>query len=321
MKKINLTKKAILPAIIAVICSVVALTSVSYAWFSLGDSATVETINVNVVATDSIQISADGSKYSGILSVNDLKASALTRNQFPATSIAPMSTAGNVDADGFLEMFKGTIDEADSSKITTVKQAEGDTEKNFIAFDIYVKLDEINVFQLAAGSSVVLNSSSTVNSHVAARVGFIVLGNVADETQIDTLTGDTYTVPTDAKAVIWEPNSTIHVDKAGAIDDTNTAAQSYFGVSGASSSAFVANADGDYTDAVSTLKPAQDTDGKTSAAADLFELAAGVTKIRVYIWVEGQDADCINEIAGGLFDVNLMFSLTKPATSEPGENA
>ena len=128
MKKINLTKKAILPAIIAVICSVVALTSVSYAWFSLGDSATVETINVNVVATDSIQISADGSKYSGILSVNDLKASALTRNQFPTESIAPMSTAGNVDADGFLEMFKGTIDEADSSKITTVKQAEGDSE-------------------------------------------------------------------------------------------------------------------------------------------------------------------------------------------------
>ena len=47
-----------------------------------------------------------------------------------------------------------------------------------------------------------------------------------------------------------------------------------------------------------------------------FELEAGVTKIRVYIWVEGQDADCINEIAGGLFDVNLMFSLTKPAPSE-----
>ena len=101
------------------------------------------------------------------------------------------------------------------------------------------------------GSSVVLNPSSTINSHVAARVGFIVLGHVADETQIDTLTGDTYTVPTDAKAVIWEPNSAIHVDKAGAIDNTNTQAQSYFGVSGASSTAFVANADGDYTDTAS----------------------------------------------------------------------
>ena len=49
MKKINLTKKAILPAIIAVICSVVALTSVSYAWFSLSDEASV--ISVPMVLT------------------------------------------------------------------------------------------------------------------------------------------------------------------------------------------------------------------------------------------------------------------------------
>ena len=316
MKKINLTKKAILPALIAVICSVVALTSVSYAWFSLGSSAKVETIDVNVIATDSIQISADGSKFSGVLSVADLKDTNLTRNQFPADSIAPMSTAGNVDANGFLEMFKGTIDEADSSKITSVKQSESSSEKNFIAFDIYVKLDEANIFQLAKGSSVVLDSQSTINSHVAARVGFIVLGHVADETAIATLTGDTYAVAADTKAVIWEPNSKVHVNKAGAIDINATQEQAYYGVSGESSSSFVANEDGEYTDAVRTLKPAQDSNGKTSEEANLFELEAGVTKIRVYIWVEGQDADCINEIAGGLFDVNLMFSLTKPAPSE-----
>ena len=49
----------------------------------------------------------------------------------------------------------------------------------------------------------------------------------------------------------------------------------------------------------------------------LFALGAGVTKIRVYVWVEGQDADCINEIAGGLFNVDLYFSLGEiPADPE-----
>ena len=314
MKKINLTKKAILPAIIAVICSVVALTSVSYAWFSLGSSASVETIEVNVIATDSIQISADGNTFSGVLSVEDLKDEDLTRNQWPTSGIAPMSSVGALDDEGFLELFKGTIDEADSSKITSEKQTESSSEKNFIAFDIYVKLDEVHSFQLAAGSSV--TKKGDLNTYTAARVAFIVLGNVADETQIGTLQNDEYTSVISSAAVIWEPNSTVHVNKAGAIDASNVNKVAYNGVKAESGTAFTVANDATYTGAVDTKSPAQDTDGKTTTALDLFELQAGVTKIRVYIWVEGQDSDCINEIAGGKFDVNLLFSLADDNENE-----
>ena len=40
-----------------------------------------------------------------------------------------------------------------------------------------------------------------------------------------------------------------------------------------------------------------------------FELEAGINKIRIYIWLEGQDADCINNISFGDFTTNLAFSV------------
>ena len=42
MKKNNTAKKAVLPALLAVLCSTAALTSVSYAWFTMGKEASVE---------------------------------------------------------------------------------------------------------------------------------------------------------------------------------------------------------------------------------------------------------------------------------------
>ena len=41
---------------------------------------------------------------------------------------------------------------------------------------------------------------------------------------------------------------------------------------------------------------------------DLFDLKAGYNKVRVYIWIEGQDLDCDNSISGNTVSVNLQFT-------------
>ena len=71
MKKRSLVKKALLPAIVAVLCSVIALTSVSYAWFTLGSTASVSDIDVNVTAAEGLQISADGTNWKSIMKLSD----------------------------------------------------------------------------------------------------------------------------------------------------------------------------------------------------------------------------------------------------------
>ena len=40
-----------------------------------------------------------------------------------------------------------------------------------------------------------------------------------------------------------------------------------------------------------------------------FSLSAGVTKVRVYMWVEGQDVDCEDNASGGTVSYNLSFSI------------
>ena len=45
----------------------------------------------------------------------------------------------------------------------------------------------------------------------------------------------------------------------------------------------------------------------------LFALGEGYNKIRVYIWLEGQDIDCLNGISGGTFTITLHFAQTDHA--------
>ena len=41
---------------------------------------------------------------------------------------------------------------------------------------------------------------------------------------------------------------------------------------------------------------------------EIFSLNKGITKIRVYMWIEGQDVDCENDASVGNISLNLQFS-------------
>ena len=41
----------------------------------------------------------------------------------------------------------------------------------------------------------------------------------------------------------------------------------------------------------------------------IFSLPAGITKVRVYMWIEGQDVDCENNASGGNINYNLQFTI------------
>ena len=296
MKKRNLVKKALLPAVIAVVCSIVALTSVSYAWFTMGNTASVESIEVNVQAADGVQISADAVSWKSILPVAELKAQ--TSNQFPAADgkILPVSSVGNV-VNGKQEMFIGEVQE-DGKTLVTTKESEVQTGGNFIAFDFYVSLTTTKEFYLDAGSTVVALTGAEKNTQYAVRVSFINLGT-ADLAADAPALGNAYNGAAD---YVWEPNSTSHIPgvASGKLD--------YYGVKVENANGFNKDAtdDADNLAKVTTIDPA-------GAAQKLFDLGAGYTKIRVYIWLEGQDADCLNDISGGGFQVNLNFKTEDPS--------
>lgn len=298
MKKVKLVKKALLPAVIAVCCSLLALTSVSYAWFTLGNTASVGSIDVNVQAADGIQISADASSWKSLLPLAELEG--VDENEMPTGEIAPVSTGGVV-ANGKMQMFVGTV-QNDGKTLKTVSQVEsGSDNANFFAFDIYVKLDNEKEFKLDTKSNVYAGNKPN-NSEIAARVAFINLGTAETAADAKALNGAAEDV------VIWEPNAKKHIEAEVGVDD-GTAVSSYYGV-------IAANAEGfDMTDGandstnlklVETKRYEYDANG-TTAENTLFTLEAGYSKIRVYIWLEGQDVDCTNNISGGNFKVDLKF--------------
>ena len=298
MKKVKLVKKALLPAVIAVFCSLVALTSVSYAWFTLGNTASVESIDVNVQAADGIQISADASSWKSVLPLADLQG--VEENEMPTGEIAPVSTGGVV-ANGKMQMFVGEVQNDGTTLKTTSQVESGSDTANFFAFDIYVKLDNAKDFQLDKLSNVYAGNKAN-NSEIAARVAFVNLGTAATAAEAKALNGDATNV------VIWEPNAKKHVEAEVGVAN-NTAVSSYYGVIKENANGFnMTDGANDSTNLklVDTEQYEYDANG-TTAANTLFELGAGYSKIRVYIWLEGQDVDCTNNISGGNFKVDLKF--------------
>ena len=295
MKK-NLVKKAVLPAIVALICSVVALTSVSYAWFSMGDEASVSGMEMQVTAADGLQISGSGDvgSFKSNLVLNDLAITGAEENA------SPVSTDGTVSS-GALSFYTAKIVDGQ------VADVAADTG-NYITFDLYVQVAAGKKLQLTKDSIVKMIEGETKQTHLATRVAFINLGyaSTAADAKAGTLSGE-------VSIKIWEPNSATRSQAylntlTDANDATKDGKQGYKGVVGANAGAPVYS-----TDDVDTF------DFVGNDPVDLFDLGEGYNRIRVYIWLEGEDLDCLNEVSGGTFSIDLKFAQAAVAQADPEE--
>lgn len=290
MKK---TRKGLMPALLGAVCSVVALTSVSYAWFTMGNEASVGEIDVNVQAADGMQVSSDAklTNFGSILSIEELDKIETNRFSTDNVVLAPCSTDGTF-SNGVQAMFSGSV--ANDGKTLTVTQA---SSSQYVQFDFYVKLDDDSKLYLDLGSYVKDIDTKNKHSSYASRVSFANLGSVS--------ISDDYTAKSaqdlagSGKATIWEPNSKKHTIE-GKDQDT------YEGITGAGTGEQIAKA------TVNSLKPAYNENLETTAKAELLSLKAGVNKVRVYIWLEGQDSDCTNLIDEGSFEVKIKLTKTAP---------
>lgn len=334
--------------LLLLLLSAILLIASSYAWFTANQVVTIEELEVNVAAQNGLQISADGSQWSALLNTDDLVTAGTTYkdiliNQIP-TSMAPVSTAGNVDATGRMDMFYGTQD-ANSPTSAYRLWASKETEANgttgkFIAFDMFLRVEAASDIELTANSNVVAKGASKGIEN-AARVAFVVQGTLpagSDLTTIQKQNGGT----TSTK-YIWEPNYDAHTPAAitTAIGTYGTTLGDYglsetptTNVTGANQLAYdgikaeipeIPDSEDGYiympdTNATdnSTYFQAVNIDYKTTKsfgtegdpvqAQQIFSLAAGITKIRVYMWIEGQDIDCENTASGTDILYNIQIA-------------
>ena len=332
--------------LLLLLLTAIILLSSSYAWFTANQTVTISQLQVNVAAQNGLQISADGSIFSALIGKDDLitasgKYTDLL-NQLPV-NLAPVSTGGNI-TDGKLDMFLGTVNANKTSgkyELTATKETEtnstADATGNFLAFDIFLKVESKTNIELTANSGIKATGAKSTGIENAARVAFVVQGNKPAGTDLTIIqqmnAGQLY---------IWEPNYDAHTPAAisHAIGNynktladfglTSMPAATQTGVDQIATDGVIADIDtgillpnttaaanGTYFKTVTpNYKTASNFGENTEDNLPIFTLEPGITKIRVYCWIEGQDYDCENDASGG--NIALDIQITRSANQPTG---
>lgn len=319
-KKTNLKSAILLLLLMALL-----LITSSYAWFTANQTVTISTLQVNVKASNGLQISADATNWKTVLDKQDLVTAAAAYNtlvnQLPETDLEPVSTTGNV-TDGKMDMYYGVAEADDTGvyKLTATKQAEATgTTGKYIAFDLFLKVDNDTTIYMTPQSNVKMVGDDKGLQN-AARVAFVTEGHAT----VDADPGTIRTLSSNTAADIWEPNYDVHTaagvaaarDTYGITTTTTNGTQlDYYGIKAAITTANnvtmqqLTTPDATYFSKVTTKWA---TTANNTATPEFKQLSAGVTKIRVYMWVEGQDVDCENSASGSDITFDLQFTATAP---------
>lgn len=353
MRKNMKRKTNVKSSIMVLLLIAILLIASTYAWFTSNRTVTISSIDVNVAASSGIQISVDGVTWKTIITGEELLAANGSTtypgavNQIPtgsgASELSPVSSAGNI-VNGKMEMFYGVV-EADEAaggvyKLRATKETDTAGQAGrYIAFDVFVKVDQESDIYLTDSSDVVVPESSSDNGiKNAARVAFCVLGH---SNNLTSLNGTEYQnlLDENPRTIIWEPNYDQHKDSAilhaqneyGQTITSTGAKLNYYGVSEAIETPQILTAQTHMTEITNTLGTTvgrqaltkqDDGSGKnpyTQGTLKLQEnkMAAGVSKVRIYMWVEGQDYDCENAASGTAIRFDVGFTIDEKAANLP----
>ena len=202
----------------------------------------------------------------------------------------------------------------------------------FIAFDLFIQSNANREVGLLP-SSLVDATGTDAGLKDSIRVGFVINGTDATNTP-----ATAYALAANADYTIWEPNVDAHTEKAIAQGNaTDTFVYSYMGAQAVGTDVVLNNGTqfatvpaqiapgADYIIQTNEVKTAAEnpayvptyrrvtnvtgsgaaftgSEWNTTAEANyptVFSVTAGITKVRVYIWIEGQDVDCENNASLG----------------------
>lgn len=307
--------------------TMISLSVSSYAWFTSNRLVKVDLLNVSVRAQGGIEISTDGSNWKGSVNVDDIMSAGnsypTSINQIPNV-LEPVSSGMNV-SNGRLELFYGVAsnDSNGDYVLESIRSVEEESFGNdslgkFIAFDLFLKVNKDTVLYLTPESTITYGGDTSFGIENAVRTAFVYEGVTPVGSAIGIIQGlstnnidDVYT---------WEPNYDTHTangvsnarDVYGISIGTISDRIDYDGiVSEFSSSDGVtinrANS-GYYPEYFSRAKIDFYTVNGFSNSVQMFNLKNGISKIRVYMWIEGQDVDCENNASVGNISLNLQFS-------------
>jgi len=318
-------KRKILFILILFVFTVLLLTSATYAWFSSNKNGLIESIDINVATVNGLQISANAIDWSNELKKEDLINATETYrgafNQLPDT-LYGVSTDGSV-VNGRMNMFYGSTDQNRDGgyTITSTQETEincvGDVAcagHHYIAFDVFLLTQTPVNLVVTANSSVVNRDTYDTGGQNSARIAFVNEGTVP----VDSSYLAAQNIMGGNSSIIWEPNYDVHtaggVEQARRFYDINTsmnggARLNYRGINREFKDPVLLT-ETDTSPYFSPVNPDIATTKGFDTDQPLTSIPGGITKFRIYMWLEGEDVDLENNAADGKLTFNLEVAMT-----------
>lgn len=308
--KNTLRKRTFISAIAMLLVSAIVLTSSTFAWFSMATRVEVESMDLNITSPDGVQISANTSAFTTMLTLADLKGESTERwnayegntNNIP-DNLRPSSSALYV-ANSLPRFLEGSVDETDA---LILKRVSSDVGSGYVVFDLFVKVGETQ--RVYWGNSTV-ECAANPEVKTAMRLAMINCGSVAEGSEAGVIQA---TVPLnirDNRVVMYEPDSYNHTRASGLSAGATDVPDKY--INNPSSNA--KRPEGKYyteDTSLCTTSSATRVDQDSAKEDVYFTAAEGVNRIRVYLWMEGNDVDCANDVAGATISFNLVLQLAQ----------
>ena len=322
-------RRAMICTIAMMIAAIVSLTGVTYAWFTQSDTAVVDGIDLGIVAVDGgVYVSNSPNPefwgYRVTLSINK-------------DNFEPASTAPSTLTDGKLKFFSGHVDEVNPNLIYSeaIEEATG-VEKYYIKQDLYIMNDTLSPMTIQFDPT----TTSVGTGTVAYGMRIALVDHGAYTINGATHNADSVKATDPNKVYIYEVDAQNHligepkaVATCGVKAACGTPAMNADGKVYPSDQCFnkkieeekiYANKVSNYLDKISsyhkdnmfnftvaaaTTKQVDNTPDEENDDNFRTEVVKSYHKVTVYIWLEGQDIDCTNDISGQ--DMKIQIGFTK----------
>lgn len=308
----------------------------TYAWFSSALNVRIRTFRMQVDKNSGLTISLDGINYDSFVEITEDSIITNLINTYPSNTsqwvrngLIPVSSNGITNnnspvfniftSDGVLYRKK----DRNNGFIYTEQRFETERKRYsyYLAFDIFLR----NETGSPASDNLYLNYDTAINivSNTdeemqglanSARVGIVKIGSTTLDAPVSTV--QNLSCNNNCTSIIYEPNSRNHTDlsieraRKYNVNLVNGERFPTYALRKAGGPIFVANTVSGSTNIDPEYFTLQQTITEEDFEEPLFQIPNGVTKARIYLWIEGQDIDSLETDSKGT-DLDISISFVK----------
>lgn len=307
----------------------------TYAWFSTNLNVKIRTFNMIVTKNDGLSISFDGINFDTFIEISkdelirNLKGRYQNhKNQWASTGLSPVSTTGITNPNSAtFAMYEtlGGVRYKNRNKTngfirtSLIDEKESREYSRYIAFDLFFKNDtgspiSDNLY-LDTGTEVTMEETATEEMQGllnSVRLGFVKIGSVGHDASVNQI--QNISCNNNCQSIIYEPNSSNHTNlsieraKKYGINLVNGQSFPTYASIRAGDLIYVNNTVSGTSNIDSSYFALQNTRKEGSLDEALFQIPNGITKARVYVWIEGQDIDSLEtDSIGSSISISINF--------------